>query len=193
MGIPDACSQHGLVQLCRIMPRHHNLTTYRQDLAGQNFCKCGTLRLCGHLNRHTGSRRNDDVKPLKQHVANVIAYRNIAQRDFALQMRDRLRRPFKQGFVDHVLGGKPLCHDLPAQGHVLCLVIVSQQLFPRVREVLVGGKCGDQRADGDLTPDGQIATNSIEKERRQLCDEVVEELHEELLLEDPESDLKKVT
>ena len=63
-----------------------------------------------------------------------------------------------------------------------------EQLLPRAEDVLVGGEHGDQRAERQAALDHQVAADRIEEERRDLGQEIVQELDEELALVDVEAD-----
>src|SRR4030095_6099483 len=63
---------------------------------------------------------------------------------------------------------------------VLLRRIPQQQLFPRIEDVLVCTQDRDQRTEGQAALDHEVAADRVEEERRHLCEEVVEELDEEL-------------
>ena len=73
---------------------------------------------------------------------------------------------------------------------VLANLVVVQQLLPGRRQVLVGGQDGDQGAQRKRAVDHEVAADRVEEERRDLGEEVVEELDEELLAVDPEADVE---
>ncbi len=58
-------------------------------------------------------------------------------------------------------------------------LVIGQKLFPGGRHILVGGKGRDQRAEAEIAHDHQITADGIEEERRDLGDEVVQELDKE--------------
>ncbi len=57
-------------------------------------------------------------------------------------------------------------------------------------QILVGGDDGDELTDVHAALQGEIAADRVEQERRDLCEEVVEELDEELPLIDVVADLE---
>src|SRR5690606_2654538 len=63
-------------------------------------------------------------------------------------------------------------------------LIVAEQLLPRRIQLLVRADHRDQRAEGEIAHDHQVAADRIEEERAELGHEVVDELDEELLLVD---------
>ena len=83
------------------------------------------------------------------------------------------------------LGDHLLELDLRVPQHL----IVGQQLLPRRVQLLVRADHRDQRAEGQIARDDQVAADREEEERAELGDEVVEELDEELLLVDLVADL----
>jgi hypothetical protein len=71
---------------------------------------------------------------------------------------------------------------------VLLRRIPGQDFLPRRQDVLVGRQHGHERAERQAALEHQEAAHRVEKERRDLCQEVVQELDEELALEDVEAD-----
>ena len=76
---------------------------------------------------------------------------------------------------------------LPPLGVFLDLVEV-EELLPRVGELLVGGDDRHEGAEGQVALDHEVAADGVEEERRDLGDEVVGELDEELQAVDQDPD-----
>ena len=94
----------------------------------------------------------------------------------------------QQLFLDHA-GGLELLDELyELDACVLHALVVIEQFLPRRRQVLVGADHGDQGAERHVPHDDQIAADGIEEERRQLGDEIIEELDEELQFGDLDAD-----
>src|SRR3546814_5152287 len=74
--------------------------------------------------------------------------------------------------------------------HVEALLVPVDQLLDRRRQILVGGDDGNQRADVEAAGDREQAAAGVEHEGRQLGQQVVDELHEELALIDLEADVE---
>ena len=98
------------------------------------------------------------------------------------------RRILEQLAVDHARRLE-LRHDLLVlDADVLLRRVPVEQLLPRVQDVLVRGEHGDERAEREAALDHQVAAHRIEEERRDLREEVVQELDEELALVDVVAD-----
>ena len=128
---------------------------------------------------------------IQHHRASLAAQEDVADFDAALQMRDLLRRAGEQRLVHDARRIEPFGHHFPAQRHVLCLVVIIQQLFPRVAEVFVGRERRHQRTHCDLPLNGENAAHEVEEKGRQLGDEVVEKLHKEFFLKNLEPDIEQ--
>src|SRR3546814_3397233 len=81
-------------------------------------------------------------------------------------------------------------HLLVLDLHVEALLVPVDQLLDRRRQILVGGDDGNQRADVEAAGDREQAAAGVEHEGRQLGQQVVDELHEELALIDLEADVE---
>ena len=154
------------------------------EFAGEKFRKSATVFIAGRGDRHACGRSKGDVNVFEHHVAVRVLHANVAEHHITVERWHFFRLTIKQRAIDHTIGGKPLHDGFPAQRHVCTLVVIGQQFFPRAGQVLVRGKCRHKGADRHFTLDREVATNRVEEEGRELTDEVVEKLHEELLLED---------
>ena len=189
--VADARGNDGLVKAVQIMPGHYDLATRRQNFPREQFGKGRTLGLVGGLDRNPRTCGDFEVYVFEHRVAVRVAYCHVVQGDRAIEAWDLLRLALEQFFVNHAFRPKALRHNLPAQRHVLHLVVKIQKLFPRARQILVGRERGHQCADADIPADRQNTPHRVKEERRQLRDEVVEKLHEEFLLINLEADIKQ--
>ena len=67
-------------------------------------------------------------------------------------------------------------------------LIIGQQCLPRRRQILIGRQHSDQRAQRYFVIDHQIAADREEEERRELGQQIVEKLDEELFVIDLKTD-----
>ena len=88
----------------------------------------------------------------------------------------------------HVVHRELLDHLGVLDLHVQALLIPVDQLLDRAGQVLVGGNHRHQRADVQAPHDHQITAHQVEQERRDLGQEIVEELDQELALIELEAD-----
>ena len=185
-GVTNPLGDHCLVQFAQGAARHHHLTAGGHQLPGHHFGQGAAVLVArgGHGNALAGAEGHAEI--VQHHVAIRILDPHPLERHLSLEMRQALGRAVKEILLDHPGGREAFGDRLPAQGHVLKLVVVGQKLFPGAGEVLVGRQCRHQGAHRDAPGDRQVAPDGVEEEGRQLADEVVEELHEELLLEDLE-------
>ena len=104
-------------------------------------------------------------------------------------LRQRLRLLHLQRLLDHA-GRVELLDDLVVfDARIGLLLVVGEQLLPGRGHVLVGGEHGHHGAEAEATLDDEVAADRIEEERRELGEEIVEELDEELAPEDLEADV----
>ena len=82
-----------------------------------------------------------------------------------------------------------LRHLLVLHLHVEALLVPVDQLLQRRRQFAIGGDHGDELADVERAADREIAADRVEEERRQLRQEVVEELDDEF----PVVDLQRMS
>ena len=92
-----------------------------------------------------------------------------------LHLKPGIEDPRRLELLDHLLVLDP---------RVFLLLVEQQEFLPRCRHVLVGGEYRDECAEAQVAHDHQVAADQVEEERRQLPDEVVEELDDELAVED---------
>mmetsp|Transcript_23016 Transcript_23016/g.38954 ORF Transcript_23016/g.38954 Transcript_23016/m.38954 type:complete len:679 (+) Transcript_23016:1388-3424(+) len=187
----DPLGNHRLMQGFDVMARHRDRAAGGQGFTGQHFGKRTAVLVIGGGNADHGPGRQGDRNVFKHRIAVAVAHRHLIQHNLAGQMRHIVDGAIDQRVIDHPIGGKTLGNRLPTQGHIGGLVVIGQQLFPRGREVFVGGKGCDQRANGHLALDHQIAADGEKEERGQLGDEVVDELHEKLFLVNLEADIEE--
>ncbi len=133
--------------------------------------------------------RDGEAHPVDDPRLLVLDERQVGDRHLADQRRHGGGLVEQQLGVDHP-GRLELLDDLLVGDLRICLdLVVVEQLLPRRAEILVGGEHRDQRAERQAALDDQIAADREEEERRQLADEVVEELHEEFAVVDLEPDV----
>ena len=188
-GIADARPDHRLVHGGKVILADHNLAAGRDKqprqhvgelvpvaAAGDDGDAAARLRLKGHA-----GERLDPV---------LVGQGHVLQGKRARDRFDRLGTVTLQGWIQHV-GRLELFDQLPILdagiGHAL---VIFQELFPRRGEVRIGGEHGDQRAEGEVAANDQIAADGIEKQRRERDQEVVGELHQELLPVQPVPDIE---
>src|SRR5262249_3193785 len=91
-------------------------------------------------------------------------------------------------------GGLELLDDLlVSDPRVLLDLVEVEELLPGRGEILVGRNDRNERAERQGASDDEIAADRIEEERRQLVDQVVEELREEFALINLEADVINAT
>src|SRR6266851_4040399 len=188
-GIADAAADNSIVQGGDIDAADGDAAAGRLDEPGEQQAE---LMLAARalpddgdmgVRREGEAHRVDDARPL------VLGEAEIGGADLAGERRDLVRRIELPAIVDHALGLELLDDLLVLDLGVLQELVEIEQLGPRRGEVLVGGEDGDQGAEREIALDHQIAADRIEEERRQLGDEVVEELDEELAAIDLEADV----
>src|SRR6185312_8994341 len=85
-------------------------------------------------------------------------------------------------------GRLELRHDLLVlDPHVLLRCVPVQKLLPRREDVLVCGEHRNERAERKVAANHEIAADRVEEERRDLREEIVQELDEELAPVDVEA------
>ena len=188
-GIADARPDHRLVQGGKVILADHDLAAGREKQPCQHL---------GELVPVAAAGDDGDVAArigLEGHAGEGFDPVLVGEGDMLKGKRggnrfDRLRTVTLQGWVQHV-GRLELFDQLPildaGVGHAL---IVFEELFPRRGEVRIGGEHGDQRAEGEVAANDQDAADGIEKQRRQRDQEVVGELHQELLAVQPVPDIE---
>ena len=123
----------------------------------------------------------------------IVAYRYICQVDGRIGGQYTVRVVLKTVVRHHLCRAEPIRNDVIAQRKLLHLGVVGQQLFPRRGQILERRQRSNKGTNRQLARQHQQSADQKEKERRQLGDEVVEELHEELLAIDQPPDLEQPT
>jgi hypothetical protein len=106
----------------------------------------------------------------------------------ALERRSRICLRILRRRIEQVGRLKLLDNLVVLDLHVQALLVPVDQLLDRTGQVLVGEDHGHQGTDIQTAADRQQTPHGIEDKGRQLSQEVVQELHEELALEDLEAD-----
>ena len=179
-----------LMQARQRLPRHRDAARRRQQFTRQHFGKRAAILVAGGGDGDGAGGRQGDGDILQHHVPIRVLHAHPVQHHLPVQRRYLPRLRLEERAVDHARRREAFGDRLPAQRHVRTLVVIGEQFLPGAGEVLVGRQRRHQRAHGHIAPDRQIAADGIEEEGRQLSDEVVEKLHEELLLEDLETDFE---
>ena len=133
--------------------------------------------------------RHLEADAVKQPAAAFLEQRDARKLDIAFQRRHR-DIGVLIGWLDDLRGLELLDHLVVLDLHVGPALLPVDQLLDRARQVLVGGDHRDQGADVEPAGQRQKAAAGIEDEGRELGEEVVEELHEELALVDLETDVE---
>ena len=120
----------------------------------------------------------------------VVGERDVGRRQLALEALAALGIAELVVRLAHARGLELAGHRLILDHRILRDLVIEQQLFPGLRQVLVGGDGGDQRAEGEIALDHQVAADRVVEEGAELIEEVVEELGEELELVDAVADLE---
>ena len=100
----------------------------------------------------------------------------------------RLRLGVDLLFVEHPRHLERLEEKLVLALGVFLDLVEVEELLPRVGELLVGGDDRHEGAEGQVVLDHEVAADGVEEERRDLGDEVVGELDEELEAIDQDPD-----
>ena len=141
-----------------------------------------------------GEARRQSVaerQALEQEAALRIRHAEVFDDELAGQGRVRQRRGRILRRAEPL--GREMLHDLIVFDlHVEALLVPVDQLLQGRRQLPVGGDDGDELADIELPAQGEIAAHRIEEERRQLRQEVVQELDDELPLVDAEADVEEL-
>ncbi len=124
--------------------------------------------------------------------AAVLTERDIAEHHGAVQPDTRIGIGGDQGRRHQFGQVELLDHLLILDPDILLHLIIVEQLLPGAGQILVGRQHRHQRAEADAALDHQITADQIKEERRELIDEVVQKLDEELALEDLEPDIVDV-
>jgi hypothetical protein len=125
---------------------------------------------------------------LDQLGARFVDQREVRRLELALaRQRRRIGERLHLG-RRHLAVGEHLDHLLVLDLDVEALLVPVDQLLHRAGQVLVRRDHGDQRADVEAADDHQVAAHRVEQERRDLRQEVVEELDQELALVELEAD-----
>ena len=76
--------------------------------------------------------------------------------------------------------------------HVEALLVPVDQLLQGRRQLPIGADHGDELADVEAAAQGEIAADGVEQERRELGEQVVQELDHELPLVDLEAEVEEL-
>jgi len=190
--VRDPPSGNGLMRVGKVDAGHGEAAPGREDqsreevrdvvLAAVALAEQRDVRSGGRIERHA----IDAIRPA------VFGIHQSGHRDLAGERGDRSRGLFHQLCIDHPRGLELRDDLLVLDPDVLLGRIPREELLPRREDVLVGGEHGDQGAERQLVRvamalDHQIPADGVEEERRDLPEEVVQELDEELALEDVEA------
>ena len=136
-----------------------------------------------------GAERKGEVDAFEQMDAVGVDDVDIGGGDLAGERLDVLGGFEQQAPVDHV-GDMELLDDLLVfDRDILLVLVVIEQFLPRCRHVFVGGEHRHQRAKRQAAFDDEIAADHKEEKRRQIADQIVQELDKELTIVDFEPDI----
>ena len=185
--IPEAPTRRGLRQFRQSLSADLDGAPGRRDQSRQQ--KSEMVLAAGGIADHGsgGLERHLEADLIENAVVGLVGQRQARDLEVALERRDLDRGVLLSG-GDHV-GRLELFDDLVVLDlDVVAGLLPIQQLAHRAGQVLVGSDHGDQGTDVELAVDRQQAAGRVEDERRELTQEVVEKLDEELALKDLESD-----
>ena len=91
--------------------------------------------------------------------------------------------------IEHIGHLELLDHLLVFDRDILLVLIVSEQLVPRRRHVLIGGEHRHQCAERQAVLDDKISTDQKEEKRCQITEHIVEKFDKELSVIHLQSDV----
>ena len=93
-------------------------------------------------------------------------------------------------FIHQALGLKLANHLVIFDPRIGLNLVIGQQFLPRRRQILIGRQYGNQRAHRYFTLDHQITANREEEERRELGQQIVQELNKEFFVVDLKTNME---
>ena len=123
-----------------------------------------------------------DRQPARERRLALVVFLEIEVRgdERAGERSPRLRFRVDQLLVEHSGYLERFEEQLVFALRVFLDLVEVQQLLPRIGELLVGGDDRYQGPEGQIALDHEVAADGIEEERRDLGNEIVGELDEEL-------------
>ncbi|MEO0763086.1 MAG: hypothetical protein AAFZ09_14995, partial [Pseudomonadota bacterium] len=125
-GMADAPRDDALVQPGEVVTRDRDRARGRHDLARDHLGKGAPLGARARGDGDHAAGRDVDGGALQDRAAIAVAHHDVAHLDRTAQARDLGRLAMEQRLVDHPGRHEALGHHLPAQPHVLGLVVPGE-------------------------------------------------------------------
>ena len=183
--IGDAATGDRLRQFADIAAADGERPAARLDQAGKHHRQSlAALAGDGHVLRCL----DDEGDTVQQLAIALVDHDEVGGDDVAVKRLRRIRGHILRLGRQHAIGLELLDHLLVLDLNVLQLLVPVQQFLDRSRQILVGRDHRDESADVETAGDREVAADEIEQEGRHLGEQIVQELHGELQLVEPEAD-----
>ena len=126
----DPPRNHSLMQIIDVVPRQDDLAAHRDDLSGEHLRQRCAFTGARGLYGDAGFGRDRKGNIFENGIPVGVAHSHVAQLYRAVQVGQRCGLSVKELFLDHARGREPLHHHLPAQRHILHLIVIGQKLAP---------------------------------------------------------------